>query len=273
MAKARVAPIKELTVPKLELMVLLLAARMAKFIKESYEKDGFVELFVWLDSKVTRSWLVSKSVLPVFVKNRVQEIDPLIPEVVLSYLATDDNPSDWLTHGDNLNGNTHLLKVKKVYRTTAWTLRYLNNCRSSTSMKRHGELTLEELQEAKNKTIAIIQRKLFQEEYKSLMKGIRKPKLSLVHQLNLYPDNGVISCKGRLEHAQLPESVKFPILLPKSCFVTRVIIKEHHDANAHMGVNATVVSVRREFWIPQIRQLTKYNTPLCYLKENAGKAT
>ncbi|XP_066968458.1 eukaryotic translation initiation factor 4E transporter-like [Macrobrachium rosenbergii] len=96
------------------------------------------------------------------------------------------------TVGDNLNGNTHLLnwerfsKVKKVYMTTAWILRFLNNCRSSTSMKRHGELTLEELQEAKNKTIAIIQREFFQEEYKSLMKGVRKPKLALVHQLNLY---------------------------------------------------------------------------------------
>ncbi|XP_066957957.1 uncharacterized protein [Macrobrachium rosenbergii] len=124
-------------------------------------------------------------------------------------------------------------------------------------MKRHSELTLEELQEAKNKTIATIQREFFQEEYESLMKGVKKPKLALVHQLNLYLDNRVIRCKGRLEHEQLPEPAKFPTLLLKRCYVTRVIIKEHHDANVHMGVNAIVASVRQEFWIPEIRQLTK----------------
>lgn len=124
-------------------------------------------------------------------------------------------------------------------------------------MKRLGELTLEEVQETKNKTIAIIQREFFQGDYESLMNGVRKPKLALAHQLNLYLDNGVIRCKGRIEHAQIPEPAKFPILLPKSCYVTRVFIKEYHDANAHMGVNATVPNVRQEFWIPQIRELTK----------------
>ncbi|XP_066979052.1 uncharacterized protein [Macrobrachium rosenbergii] len=97
MAKTRVAPIKELIVPKLELTALLLAARMAKFIKKSFENDEFVELFVWSDCKVALSWQVSKSVVPAFVKNRVHEINSLIPEAVLSYVPTDDNPSNWLT--------------------------------------------------------------------------------------------------------------------------------------------------------------------------------
>ncbi|XP_066984713.1 uncharacterized protein [Macrobrachium rosenbergii] len=194
MTKARVAPIKELTVPKLELMALLLPARMAKFIKESFEKDEFVELFVWSDSKVALSWLVSKSVLPAFVKNKKRSC------VGGSLVQGREENILFNTVRDNLNDNTHLLnwerfcKVKKVYRTTAWTLRFLNNCRSSTNMKRHGELTLEELQELKNKTIAIIQREFFQEEYESLMKGVRKPQLALVHQLNLYLDNRVIRC-------------------------------------------------------------------------------
>ncbi|XP_066944594.1 uncharacterized protein [Macrobrachium rosenbergii] len=120
-------------------------------------------------------------------------------------------------------------------------------------MKRHGELTLEELQEAKNKTIAIIQRENFQE----FDEGGKKTKTSSCTPVESLPGRWVIRCKGRLEHAQLPESVKLSILLLKSCYVTQVIIKEHYDANAHMGVNATVVSVRQEFWIPQIRQLTK----------------
>ena len=130
------------------------------------------------------------------------------------------------------------------------------DCRTSTNTRQTGELTVEEVQDAKRRTIVLMQKEFFPEEYKILRKGVRNTKLALVHQLNLYLDNE-IRCKGRLEHAQLPKATKFPILLPKSCYVTQVVVKEHHDAVAHMGVNVTVASVRWEFWIPQIRQLTK----------------
>ncbi|XP_064082966.1 uncharacterized protein LOC135198977 [Macrobrachium nipponense] len=79
MAKGRVAPIKELTIPKLELMALLLGARMAKFIIDSFDEKEFKQLYVWSDSKVALSWIVSSNVLPVFVRNRVIEINSLIP--------------------------------------------------------------------------------------------------------------------------------------------------------------------------------------------------
>ncbi|XP_066952493.1 uncharacterized protein [Macrobrachium rosenbergii] len=93
-------------------------------------------------------------------------------------------------------------------------------------MKRYGELPLEELQEAKNKTIAIIQSEFFQEEYECLMKGVRKTNQALIHQLNLYLDNRAIRCvdytgalwvKGK---GQSPEKA-FVILF--TCLITRVI--------------------------------------------------
>ncbi|XP_066946072.1 uncharacterized protein [Macrobrachium rosenbergii] len=125
-------------------------------------------------------------------------------------------------------------------------MRFVNNCKPG-SDKRTGNLSLEELQEAKLETIVLVQREYFPEEYECLQKGKVKPKLTLIRQLNLYLERDVIKCRGRLEHAQLSEEAKFPVLLPKGCPITKLIVREHHEAQAHMGVDATVASA----WIIQ----------------------
>ncbi|XP_068250697.1 uncharacterized protein [Palaemon carinicauda] len=51
--------------------------------------------------------------------------------------------------------------------------------------------------------------------------------------------------------------IKIPNLTVKSGFLTKLIVREHHCLQAHMGVNATVASVRQEYWVPQLRQLSK----------------
>ncbi|XP_068211787.1 uncharacterized protein [Palaemon carinicauda] len=97
MAKGRVAPIKELTVPKLELMALLLGARLCEFIVETFEEDKFEKIIICSDSKVALGWLVTKNNLPVFVKNRVLEINSITTWIVFSYVPSSENPSDWIT--------------------------------------------------------------------------------------------------------------------------------------------------------------------------------
>ena len=99
MAKARVAPLKPLTIPKLELLALLLAARLAKFIRETFDVLEFYDIFIWSDSKVALSWIVSDKALPVFIKNRIVEIHCLVPKAIFSYVKSSDNPSDMLSRG------------------------------------------------------------------------------------------------------------------------------------------------------------------------------
>ncbi|XP_068213369.1 uncharacterized protein [Palaemon carinicauda] len=100
--------------------------------------------------------------------------------------------------------------------------------------------------------IILLQRKYFPEEYKALEKRGKVSKLTL-----LVMEEGLIRCRGRLEHVAQAAEIKFPILQPKSCFLTKLIVREHHCLQAHMGVNATVASVRQEYWVPQLRQLSK----------------
>ncbi|XP_068233463.1 uncharacterized protein [Palaemon carinicauda] len=120
--------------------------------------------------------------------------------------------------------------------------------------------------------IILLQKEYFPEEYKALEKGGKVSKLTLLVQLNLFLEEGIIRCRGRLEHVAQAAEIKFPILLPKSCFLTKLIVREHHCLQAHMGVNATMASVRQEYWVPQIRQLSKSVIHHCVIcKKTQGK--
>ncbi|MCP4254977.1 MAG: hypothetical protein GY775_16545, partial [Candidatus Scalindua sp.] len=74
-AKYKIAPIKPVTNPKLEITALLLAARMTTFITDAHQ--GILEIakvHLWCDSQIALCWLCSRKVLPVYVNNRVDEI-------------------------------------------------------------------------------------------------------------------------------------------------------------------------------------------------------
>ena len=66
--KAKVAPIKPVTIPNLELTAVLWAARLSKFVKDAY--DGvilFKNIHLWCDSQVALHWIQSKKILPAYV--------------------------------------------------------------------------------------------------------------------------------------------------------------------------------------------------------------
>ena len=96
MAKNRVAPLKTLTLPQLELMAALIGARLANFIQQSLEKR-FQKLRT--DSQIVLHWLSSQKPLKQFIQNRVKEINSLYPSTTWHYCLTSDNPAHLLTRG------------------------------------------------------------------------------------------------------------------------------------------------------------------------------
>lgn len=102
MAKARGAPLKKLTLPKLELMAALVGANLANFIINSLKKKfPSLDVILWSDSQIVLHWLHSSKQLQQFVANRVQEIKRLFPVTAWRYCPTADNPADKLTRGIN----------------------------------------------------------------------------------------------------------------------------------------------------------------------------
>ena len=73
-AKSRVAPLKKLTVPRLELQAAVLASRLAKTIREE-SRIHFKSVHFLTDSTITLAWLKSPSrAFKPFVSARVGDI-------------------------------------------------------------------------------------------------------------------------------------------------------------------------------------------------------
>ena len=73
LGKARVAPMKVMTVPKLELKAALLAARLKSEICRALTVT-VDKVFMWTDSTIVLQWINSTNKHPIFIENRVSEI-------------------------------------------------------------------------------------------------------------------------------------------------------------------------------------------------------
>ena len=100
-SKAKVVPLKkQLTIPKLELSAIVIAARLLNYVRMAFEKELFFnQIYVWTDSKVALSWVVNERSSNLFVKNRVNEINCLIPDANFRYIPSLLNPADCLSRG------------------------------------------------------------------------------------------------------------------------------------------------------------------------------
>ena len=102
LSKSRVAPLKQLTLPQLELKAALTAARLASFVRQALEQRySTLEIYMWSDSEIVLHWLNSDKTLKQFVANRVQKIKQLVPATHWNYCPTKSNPADLLTRGIN----------------------------------------------------------------------------------------------------------------------------------------------------------------------------
>ena len=97
-AKTRVAPLKTLTIPRLELMAAMIAARLTKFVLTTIHAHN-PPIFLWSDSQIVLHWIKSQKPLPAFVRHRITEINSLLPNATWNYCPTAENPADLLSRG------------------------------------------------------------------------------------------------------------------------------------------------------------------------------
>lgn len=104
-SKTRLSPVKKLTIPKLELLTVVIGVRCLNFVKTQL-RIPISQLTIFTDSKCVLSWLTSEKTLPVFERNRVMEIKKYT-DIRFAYVPTEDNPADIASRGTTLNKLKH----------------------------------------------------------------------------------------------------------------------------------------------------------------------
>lgn len=178
-------------------------------------------------------------------------------------------------------GNEYILKlenfskISRVYRITAWILRFANNINKE-KPKISGPLTTAEIEKTEKYWIQKTQENSFKDEIYQLKhrKEIYKesPLFSLRPE---FDEDKLLVLKGRLQFSDLNAREKHPWILPyKNKFVELLII-DAHERLCHFGVSSTLAHLREKYFIIKGRRCVKSVLKTCLVcrryNTSAGK--
>ncbi|XP_041453627.1 uncharacterized protein LOC121406824 [Lytechinus variegatus] len=102
-SKSKVAPLKTLTIPRLELQAAVLAARLYKSITEEMRLEVEKVMF-FTDSMITLQWIKSSArIYKPFVSSRIGEIQTLTDPSSWKHIPGEDNTADKVSRGIAVN--------------------------------------------------------------------------------------------------------------------------------------------------------------------------
>ncbi|GFW76611.1 integrase catalytic domain-containing protein [Trichonephila clavipes] len=318
-SKSRVAPLKSLTLPRLELTAALLSARLAKQVSSCLKFDA--NIYYWTDSLISYYWIRGdSSAFKPYIKNRVQEIQLFSDPMQWGHCPGKDNPADLLSRGTSAvklaqnelwwhgplwlkltpdhwpnhhrdildselcseelehRSSVHVAvtqqrealvdinrfsSLKKLLKTTAWVFLFVNNARNiCKSMDFY--ITADEIQNAEYFWLKCVQSEFYSAEILALKQNEQLRSSSEIMSLVPYLDeNNLLRLTGQLLEADLCFGEKHPVILPRRCKFTELLVIREHERIGHCGVSATLTQLRKKYWIPKSRQLVKTMIRIC----------
>ncbi|UYV83291.1 hypothetical protein LAZ67_23000423 [Cordylochernes scorpioides] len=113
-SKARVAPKKKLTIPRLELMSCLIGSRLTKQIMKIISESIAIpepNIWFWTDSSTALRWIQIEKPWATFVRNRVTEICSILKKENWHHVSGANNPVNLPSRGSS---------VKKLIEHKCW---------------------------------------------------------------------------------------------------------------------------------------------------------
>ena len=280
----KLAPLKTVSVCKLELNAGLLGARLAQFVQMAL-KRRLDNRFFWTDSSTVRNWVRAvSSHYQVYVSHRIGEIQTLTEPQEWRFIPGRLNPADAATRSKLeedeipswwLDGPAFLYEEEPAWpEDLPWMaakeeLRavhvHLNSATTEPPFDwRTIQLTARDLPaliRLDGEFLGYVKRcqqEAYTEDLDRLQK--KKPLRSTSNLLTFTPfldQEGVIRLGGRLSRAKMPYEVLHPPMLPGKHPFSRNIIRAFHESMHHVGTDFVLAHVRQHFWITSGREAVK----------------
>ena len=140
----------------------------------------------------------------------------------------------------------------RLKRVTAWTFRFIANCRSrKLKLPRSiNPLSVQELNRAANYWFENIQKSYWLREIESLKRSSNIPQSSCILSLNPVLDEaGLLRVGGRQQNARFSFNSRCPVILPSKHPLVKLLIRSEHLRLLHGGPLLISASLSRQFHI------------------------
>ncbi|GFU55540.1 integrase catalytic domain-containing protein [Trichonephila clavipes] len=263
-AKSRVAPLKLLSIPRLELMACCVGARLVNSILKALNMPD-LKVTLWSDSTTALWWIKEYGNWSVFVANRVKEIRQLNQIQSWKYVPGNMNIADLLSRGCS----PRQMLNSKWWEGPSW-------LKQNSEYWPDGEIGCEpqevnvERKKTKNANVDLANdaHSLLicnVSDYDKMIKTYYLPDVESLKFVTFIDNDNILRVKSKITERNDESSFLYPILLPDKCEFTKLLIRSIHKKNCHAGIQIMQSLIRERFWIIRARKTIKSILNECFI--------